>query len=107
MQTVSNNEQSFFRSPAFLITTALWIVYVMLTFSTPQSAASRAQLGLSDTAIFFLRITIVLPYLLIWLAVPYSIRALRHLYSNNAVGGMARMFSSAFLTFLVGSYLHF
>lgn len=49
---------------------AIWVVYLFLNLNTP--IGDSARLDLSEQEIFFLRLTIIIPYLLIWLAAAYS-----------------------------------
>jgi hypothetical protein len=55
---------------------AFWLVYVFLSFNAPQTNTSN-QFGLTETSITIIRITFILPYLIIWWLALYGALSLR------------------------------
>lgn len=57
-------------NPYYLVVFVLWCNYLYLTFAAPTTAQST--LHISTTVLTILRLSIAVPYLLIWLAASYS-----------------------------------
>lgn len=99
--------------PYYITVVALWCVYLAFTFIAPNNTAST-QMQLSDQALNLIRLTVAIPYLLIWLAATYSfikikryamgIRPSREAsaYDNIALG-VFFLLISLILSVLVGS----
>lgn len=57
-------------SPIMIVVLALWGIYVYISFTTPTNPQSPIQL--SPLQLILLRLSVVVPYLLTWLAAAYS-----------------------------------
>ena len=93
-----------FFTPSGLVVLIFFIIYAVLTFITPQTITSQEQFQISDTALFWIRLSILVPYFLMWFTAFYSMRSLQ-LVGKNAgeFATLGKSFSLGFLLFLAGT----
>lgn len=89
------------RSPQgfYFLVFLLWDAYLFLTLQSPITASN--SLGLSDGTITFLRLTIAVPYLVIWIAAAFAVVKIR----KYAVAIKGSKEAPAFHAFALGIFI--
>ncbi|MBA3724101.1 MAG: hypothetical protein H0W89_04415 [Candidatus Levybacteria bacterium] len=98
--------------PYYISVVMLWGLYLLFLFNSPNTAS--AQLHISEQAVNLLRLTIAIPYLLIWLTAAYSftkIKSYAQLISpsressayHKIANGILFLFISLIVSTLMGS----
>jgi hypothetical protein len=91
-------------SPGALVVLLFFGLYVVLTFITPQTVTSREQFHISDSALFWIRISIIAPYFLMWFLAFYSMRVLKLIgQKKGEFAVLGTWFSRGFLLLLIGT----
>ncbi len=100
---METSQRKFFTLGA-LVVLIFFILYVVLTFITPQTATSQEQFQISDTTLFWIRLSIVVPYFLMWFATFYSMRVLKLVSEKTGeFAALGKSFSLGFLLLLIGT----
>jgi len=99
-----NTPQRKFFTPGGLVVLIIFIIYAVLTFITPQTATSQEHFQISNTALFWIRVSVIVPYFLMWFTAFYSMRSLQ-LVGKKAgeFATIAKWFSLGFLLLLLGT----
>lgn len=71
-QAVKLAEKAVKSHPLYLAILGFWIFYIYFTFTSPSDTTAQKLLNISDLQVNLIRITVGIPYLLIWLSAAFS-----------------------------------
>lgn len=93
-----------FTNVGSVVVLLFFILYLYITFTTPQTETGKAQFQLSDTKLFFIRLSIGIPYFFMWFATFYSARTLAiQAKKTTALQQLHTALSRGFLFLLIGT----
>jgi hypothetical protein len=104
MEIIHNQKRSAEKYYYFAII-GLWIIYALATFMAPAAVQTSGRYGLSTGELSVLRITVVLPFLFIWLSGVYAVlrfsRYLKYVSNSNESEGFGNIIYGLWLLLIV------